>query len=313
MKRFKKILKWTGIILLTLVAVISVVVAARQQLRFDAPYPEIKASKDSAVIARGKHLVYSIAHCADCHSTQNIDSLLGLGIEPPLSGGYKFELPIGNIYSRNITSDSATGIGRLTDAELARTLYYGVGSDGRAIFDFMPFHNISESDMQAILSYLRTQKPVKNKVPENEMNVLGNVIKAFLLKPTGPAGPIPKNITPDTSAAYGSYMVNSLGNCAGCHTKRDAMTGAYIGEHLAGGNEFDEKGYKYITPNITTGSSGRLFAWTYENFKARFRLGKADKHSPMPWNSYKQMTDDELRAIYNYLRSVKPAASTITK
>ncbi len=305
MKRFKKILKWMGIVLLMLIAVLSVVVAARQHVEFDAPYPGISTSKDSAVIARGRHLVFSIAHCADCHSTQNTDSLLALGIEPALSGGYKFELPIGNIYTRNITSDTATGIGKLSDAELARTLYYGVGSDGRAIFDFMPFHNISETDMQAILSYLRTQKPVYNKVPDNEINLLGKVIKAFLLKPTGPKGEIPKTITPDTTATYGAYMVNSLGNCSGCHTKRDPMTGAYIGEHLAGGNEFDEKGYKYVTPNISSDSSGRLFSWTFENFKARFRLGKADKHSPMPWNSYKQMTDDELKAIFNYLKTIK--------
>lgn len=307
MKRLKRILKWTGIILLTIIAVLSVVVAARQNLKFDAPYPNISTTKDSAVIARGKHLVFSIAHCADCHSNQNNDSLLALGIEPPLSGGYKFALPIGNIYTRNITPDKETGIGNLTDAELVRTLYYGVGSDGRAIFDFMPFHNISESDMQAILSYIRTQPAVHNKVPQNEINLLGKVVTAFVLKPTGPAGAIPKNVKPDTTAAYGAYMVNSLGNCSGCHTKRDPMTGAYIGEYLAGGNEFDEKGFKYITPNLTPDSSGRIYNWTFENFKARFRLGKADKNSPMPWNSYKQMTDDELKAIFKYLKSVKPA------
>lgn len=307
MKRLKKILKWAAIVLLTIIAVLSVVVAARQNLKFDAPYPKITTTKDSAVIARGKHLVFSIAHCADCHSSQNTDSLLALGIEPSLSGGYKFDLPIATIYTRNITPDKETGIGNLSDAELARTLYYGVGSDGRAIFDFMPFHNISESDMQAILSYIRTQPPVHNKIPENDYTVLGRAIKAFLIKPTGPTGAIPKTISPDTTAAYGAYMVNSLGNCSGCHTKRDMMTGAYIGEHLAGGNEFDEKGFKYITPNLTPDSSGRIFSWTFENFKARFRLGKVDKNSPMPWNSYKQMTDDELKAIFNYLKSVKPA------
>ncbi|MDB5197973.1 MAG: cytochrome c [Flaviaesturariibacter sp.] len=307
MKRVKKIVKWTGITLLLLLLILTGAVAVNQNKKFNAPYPDIKASLDSSIISRGKHLVFSSAHCASCHSSSNSDSLLELGIEPSLSGGFRFELEIGNIYARNITADKETGIGNLTDAEIARTLYYGVGSDGRAMFDFMPFHNVSESDMQAIISYLRTQKPVKNKVPPNAYNTMGKIVKAFLLKPTGPSGSIAKTIAPDTSAQYGRYLVNSVGNCSGCHTQRDAMTGAFIGAHLAGGNEFDEKGTKFITPNLTTDSSSRLFGWSYENFKNRFKMGKLVANTPMPWNSYKRMTDDELKAIYNYLKTVKPA------
>jgi mono/diheme cytochrome c family protein len=313
MKRFKKVAKWVGITILLLVTILSVTVAMKQNTVYTAPYPEIKASTDSNIINRGKHLVFSSAHCASCHSTINADSLLQLGIEPSLSGGYKFDLEIGNIYSKNITNDKETGIGNLTDAEIARSLYYGVGSDGRAMFDFMPFHNVSESDMQAIISYLRTQKPVKNKVPEHEYNVMGKVVKAFLLKPTGPTGDIPKTITPDTTAQYGSYLINYVGNCSGCHTQRDLITGAYIGEHLAGGNEFNEKGSIFITPNLTTDSSSRIFGWTYENFKQRFRTGKLVDNTPMPWDSYKRMTDDELKAIYNYLQTVKPAKMPLKK
>jgi len=307
MKRLKKISKWFGITLLLLITILTVTVAMKQNEKYKAPYPEIKASADSNVINRGKHLVFSSAHCASCHSNSNPDSLLQLGIEPSLSGGHKFELEIGNIYSKNITPDKETGIGNLTDAEIARTLYYGVGSNGRAIFDFMPFHNVSESDMQAIISYLRTQKPVKNKVPENEFNVMGKIVKAFLLKPTGPSGSIPKTIAPDTSVQYGGYLINYVANCSGCHTQRDMMTGAFIGEHMAGGNEFDENGTKFITPNLTTDSSSRIFGWSYDNFKNRFRMGKLAPNTPMPWNSYKRMTDDELKAIYHYLQTVKPA------
>ncbi|MFT3678731.1 MAG: cytochrome c [Ferruginibacter sp.] len=313
MKRLKKISKWVITTLVLLFSILTITVAMRQNIQYEAPYPSIKASTDSNIINRGKHLVFSSAHCASCHSNQNADSLLQLGIEPSLSGGHLFELPIGNIYTKNITSDKETGIGKLTDAELARTLYYGVGSDGRAIFDFMPFHNVSETDMQAIISYLRTQKPVKNKVPENTYNMMGKIVKAFLLKPTGPAGDIPKNITPDTSASYGGYLIKYVGNCSGCHTQRDIMTGEYIGEHMAGGLEFNEGGTKYITPNLTTDSSSRIFGWSYEIFKNRFRMGPLASNSPMPWNSYKRMTDDELKAIYNYLKTVKPAKMPVEK
>lgn len=307
MKRLKKISKWVGVTLVLLIVMLTVAVAMKQNEKYNAPYPDIKASSDSNVINRGKHMVFSSAHCASCHGNSNSDSLLKLGIQPSLSGGYQFKLEIGNIYARNITSDKETGIGKLTDAEIARTLYYGVGSDGRAMFDFMPFHNVSESDMQAIISYLRTQKPVKNKVPPNEYNTMGKIVKAFLLKPTGPSGSIPKSMVPDTSVQYGGYLVNSVGNCSGCHTQRDMMTGAYIGAHMAGGNEFDENGTKFITPNLTTDSSSRIFGWSFDNFKSRFRMGKLVENTPMPWNSYKRMTDDELKAIYKYLQTVKPA------
>lgn len=311
MKRFKKIAKWTGFILLFIIVALTALTATRQDLRFEAPYPNIKASTDSTTIAQGKHLVYSMAHCADCHSNQNTDSLSQLGIEPTLSGGRKFEFELGTFYSRNITADEETGIGKLTDAEIARTLYYGVNSKGQTMIDFMPFHNVSEEHMTAIISYLRTLKPVKNIVPENEYSALGKVLKAFLIKPVGPKGTIPKKVTPDTTAAYGNYIVNNVANCAGCHTLR-GPTGDYIGEPLAGGNAFVEPGLDTLTPpNLTPHPESRIYDWSKKNFIDRVRMGKLIKHSHMPWNSYKKMTDDELTAIYNYLQSVKPAKTSV--
>ena len=308
MKRMKKILKWTGIVLLFLVVALVGLTAARQNRKFDAPLPAIKASTDSAVIARGKHLVFTAAHCASCHGAAGADSLLELGLEPSLSGGREFKLPIGKMYAKNITPDMETGIGRFTDAEIARALYYGVGRNRRALFDFMPFHNLSESDMQAVISFLRTQKPVYNKVPDHNFNPLGNVVKAFLLEPTGPKGAIAKTMKSDTTAGYGGYLVNYIANCSGCHTKRDLMTGAFIGPPFAGGTELEEgNGMKFVSPNITTDSSSRIFGWPFEKFKERFRKGSINKYSPMPWASYKGMTDDELKAVYNYMQTVKPA------
>jgi mono/diheme cytochrome c family protein len=307
MKKLKKILKWTGIILLVLIVGITITTAARQNLKYDAPYPDIKASTDTAVINRGRHLVYSSAHCIDCHYKGKADSLIAMGQEVPLSGGFVFELPVGNIYSKNITPDAETGIGKFTDGEIARSLRYGVHPDGTAVFDFMPFHNTSDEDLTAIISYLRSQKPVKNVVPEHQLNLLGNIVKAYMIKPVGPKGEVPKTVTRDTTAAYGSYFTLSVAECSGCHTKRD-LSGTFTGEPFAGGTEIDG----FITPNITPDSSSRIFGWTKQNFIDRFRMGKLQPKSPMPWNSFKRMTDDELTAIYHYLKTVKPV-KTISK
>jgi mono/diheme cytochrome c family protein len=301
MRRFKKILKWTGIILLLIILALSITTAARQNLKFEAPYPDIKASTDTAIINRGRHLVYSSAHCIDCHYKGNSDSLVKLGQEVPLSGGVLFDLEVGKIYSKNITSDPETGIGKFTDSEIARALRYGVHPDGRAVFDFMAFHNTSDEDLTAIISYLRTQKPVKNAVPNHDPNLLGNLVIAYMVKPVGPTGEVLKSVTRDTSATYGQYLAVSVAECNGCHTQRD-LSGGFTGEPFAGGNEIEG----YMTPNLTPDSTGRIFGWSKKNFIDRFRMGKVIQKSPMPWNSYKRMTDDELTAIYNFLQTVKP-------
>src|SRR4051812_24703368 len=127
----KKILKWTGLIILFIIAGLSITVALRQHLRYDAPYPKITASTDTAIIARGRHLVLGPGHCVDCHSTtKNVDSVLKLGQDPVLSGGFKFDLPFGRFYTRNLTPDKETGIGSLTDGEVARVLRYSVKKNG---------------------------------------------------------------------------------------------------------------------------------------------------------------------------------------
>lgn len=309
MRRFKKILKWTGITLVLIIAGVSIIAASRQNLKYDAPYPDIKASTDTAIIARGRHLVYTVAHCVGCHSNVNIDSLSNFDEDIPLTGGRKFELPVGDIYSKNITPDDETGIGKYSDAEIARALYYGVHPDGTVVYDFMPFHNISREDMTAVISYLRTQKPVKSIVPKHKLNVLGNMVKAFMVKPVGPSGQIPDSVKKDTTAAYGKYLALSVAECNGCHTERD-MAGAFIGEPFAGGAPMQEKGFPAVTPpNLTPDPTGRIYGWTPEMFINRFRTGKLISYSPMPWSSFKHMTDDELKAIYKFLQTVKPVKS----
>ena len=304
----RKILKWTGIVLLSLILLIVLIVSFRQNLKYDSPYPAIKASADSTIIARGKEIVFGPAHCADCHHKGNADSLFNVGQVPALSGGMKFELPLGNFYVPNITPDATTGIGRYKDGEIARVLRNGVRPNGTAAFDFMPFHDMTDEDMTAVISYLRSQPPVRHKIPDNTVTMLGRVINAFLIKPVGPSKPTEKSVKRDTTAEYGKYLAYSVANCNGCHTNRDMMTGATIGEPFAGGLVFDEPGVPALTvPNITPHAESRIHGWSQQDFIKRFRMGKLIPYSHMPWNSFKRMSDNDLKAIYNFLQSLKPA------
>lgn len=312
---FKKILKWTGITLLTLIIILVITIASRQHLTYTSPFPEVAASADSAIIARGKYLVYGPAHCVECHVAKEDSIRLTRGEEVRLSGGTPFNIPIGSIYPPNITSDKETGIGNLSDKQIARSLRYGIRSDGTALFDLMPFHNTSDEDLTAIISYLRTLKPVQNKVPVNDMNMLGNFVRAFFIKPVYPDGEVLKSIRRDTSAAYGEYLAASVANCKGCHTNRDLTTGAFIGEPYAGGlkleSAIEPEKYNVITPNLTPDATGRITGWSQEMFLKRFRQGTIIKHTHMPWEAFGRMTDDELKAIYNFLQTVKPVKNAI--
>lgn len=290
------------ICLLVLIVILSTTIGMRQNLKFEAPYPNVHASKDSNVIAKGKHIVYSQAHCADCHSPQNVDSLWSLGIEPTLSGGRLFDIDIARIYTPNITSDSVHGIGKRTDEEIARVIRYGVHANGNAVLNFMGFHDMSDEDLTAVVSYLRTLPPASVANKPHEYGPIGKAVKAFMIKPVGPRLAIQQSVKPDSSAAYGEYLVMSTTNCAGCHTKSD-LAGNLIGPLMGGGNDIDG----FITPNLTPDPESRIHAWTEQQFIERFRQPKRIKESPMPWNSFKMMTDMELKAIYKYLQTV-PAA-----
>ncbi len=182
-----KTVKWTGLAILLLLIGLVIGTASRQHLTYDAPYPNIKASSDSAVIEKGKHITLVTKGCVHCHSpNENVDLLLQKGEEPSLAGAKRVETPFGTFYTPNITPDAKTGIGSMTDAELARVLRYGIKSNGEAVLPFMQGQDMPDEDMTAVISYLRSLKPVENNVPENEFNVVGYFAKAFVLKPSIP-------------------------------------------------------------------------------------------------------------------------------
>lgn len=308
-KSWKRKLGRAGIALGALVALGSVVTYIRAQRKVDAPYPNIHASKDPAVIERGRYLVEGAAHCGECHGAMDPPAASRVG--RPLVGGMEFKLPVGTFRVPNITSDPETGIGKLKDEEIARLIRYGVKPDGRAALPFMPYADLSDDDLTAIISYLRTQEPVKHAVPEHDINALGRVVQAYVLEPKGPTTTPKKSFDPEATPAYGQYLTHNVGNCVMCHTQVDMRTGALAGPKLGGGAEHEaannpEK--KYLSPNLTPDPRwGWLQGWTEDAFVARFQAGRVHADSPMPWEAFQRMTDTDLRAIYRYLQTLPPA------
>ena len=315
----KKFFKRFFLSLIVLILVLVVYVFAAWDKDFDAPYPDIHASQDSAIIARGKYLVFGPAHCATCHVPMDKLSAVDAGEEMPLSGGWELDIPPGIVRAPNLTPDMETGIGKLSDGQIARALRFSVNRHNKLMFPFMPFQEISDADLTAIISYLRSQPAVKHAVKEKEIKFLGKALLAFgVVTPVAPKETPPVMVTIDSTIEYGSYIANRVANCTGCHTNRDLKTGAFTGEPLAGGflmpaDEFSE-GFTFVTPNLTPDKeTGRITNWSETAFINRFRGGRSLRTSPMPWGVFSRMDDVELKALYRYLHSLPPVHKKVEK
>lgn len=159
------------------------------------------------------------------------------------------------------------------------------------------------------MSYLRTQAPVHNVVPPHEFRLLGRIVKATLLSnPVGPSSTPPVHAPHGASVETGHYLVESAALCWACHTQRSQKTAKLIGPRFGGATELiesDDPGHSWSPPNITSDpETGRLGRLTEDQFVARFRQGRLVPGSPMPWQAFSRMDEDDLRAIYRYLRTV---------
>jgi mono/diheme cytochrome c family protein len=286
-------------------------VQVRSTRTFEAPYPAIAASTDPAVIARGKYLVYGPAACAYCHVPKEQWKELDAGAELPLAGNHVFRIPLGELFSSNLTSDANTGIGRRTDQELARVLRHAVRADGRAAVPLMEYQGLTDDDLTAVISYLRTQPAIVRDVPDHRLTLLGKAVFAFAYTPEGPPAPAPVKSPDGPSVERGKYLANQVSACVSCHTDRGG-DGALVGPRFGGGQRMDvaaDSSVVFVSANLTPDPRTSLIGRsTEESFIARFKVGETLTGTPMPWGAYSRMTDDDLRSVFRYLRSLPPVA-----
>ncbi|MFY0687106.1 MAG: c-type cytochrome [Cyclobacteriaceae bacterium] len=289
----------------------------------DTPYPDITASNDSTVIAEGEYLFHAVTHCTACHSGPNeilfADREKALAMVP--AGGYTWEMgPIGTVRSANITSHDEYGIGKLTDAEIARTIKYGIRSDHKTAFFMAGVGPMSDQDLTAIVSYLRTLAPNPNQVDPSEVGFLGKtVLQTMMLGYLKPKPYETPEYTPrgELSIKRGEYLANGPGACVLCHSEMElAPAIKFVGPKLSGNPKPDPDPYdssmELAYPNLTPDKkTGHIVEWTEETFIARFRGGRAIKNSPMPWENFQNMTDEDLASIYRYLMSLEPVEKEI--
>ena len=310
MKRLGKYLLITIVVLVLVLAVgISATIGWRPVLGPRArAVTDRKFERTPQRLERGRYLVNAVTLCLDCHS-QHDWTKPGLPVVAGTEGSGEvmpvYDLP-GRIVASNITADPETGAGNWSDDQLARAIREGIGNDGRALFPMMPyekFRNLSDEDLASIIVYVRSLPGVRHALPKTE--IIFPVKYLIRSVPEPLSSPVPE---PDLSTPLrrGKYLM-STAPCSDCHTP--AAKGAPLpGMEYAGGFELPGPWGDVVSTNITPDDSGISY-YDEALFLQVMRTGyvRARKlNEIMPVAFFKGMTDDDLKAIFAYLRTVKP-------
>lgn len=310
----KRVFKWAGALLALLVLALAGAVGwigvTWSMDHPDTPLPQIVAATDAETIAHGEYIVHAVAHCSSCHSAQDKPGDTDVDFDAPLSGGYTIEAgPFGTYTAANLTPH-ATGIADMSDGEVARVIRHGVNRHGSlSPIMRLAVGPMSDDDLTAIISWLRAQEPVDVVRPGPEYGMLA---KALSRRFTPRFSEAPPYVPPGgISVERGRYLALGPAFCSGCHTNMDPLAGfAPIGEPLSGGMidpDMKNPGYEIVAPNLTPDPrTGHLTSWSEDAFVARFGAGRAIPGSSMPWEAFQRMTEEDVRSIYRFLRSLEP-------
>ena len=304
-------------------AVVSLIIFACDN---EAKEPTTAVTKEDSLkqqLEHGKYLANSVVNCVDCHS-QLDTSKFSAPVVPGTEGGgglalheiLPADIP-GKMWVPNITPYALKD---WSDDEIARAITKGVNSKGDTLFPLMPYHGLSrmaKEDVEAVVAYLRSLKPIEASFPARELFI-----------PAAAFGPLPDvdyktNTRPDTAdrVKYGEYLV-TIGHCTDCHTPVTKEKMPMMDKFLSGGQHFKLPTFEVTTSNITPDSATGIGSWTEAMFVAKFRTNSTPEmlatkpgksNTLMPWSFYGTMKDNDLKAIYAYLRTVKPIKNKLEK
>jgi mono/diheme cytochrome c family protein len=259
------------------------------------------AHAQSDLVKRGDYLVNSIMTCANCHSPKGPPAATA---GKDFSGGLSWDEPPFKVTAANITPDPETGIGKWSDADIKKLLRTGKRPNGTPVAEVMPtgFYGVlTERDLNSIVAYLRTLKPVKNKVPDPTYRI------------KLPHAVFPGSEKPYTEAMlkdkvkHGFYLA-TIGHCMECHTPMGPHGREWANHLGAGGFKMPGPWGVSVSRNITPNKTKGLGGWTDAQIKTAITTGvdKDGNHlkPPMGFQYYAKMTSGDVDAVIAYLRTV---------
>jgi len=312
------------IILYVIIGIVLVIVGAVSYVSLALPNvgePEkITINATPEVIARGKYLGTHVVVCIDCHSKRDWTKFAAPMDTTTLGGGGElFDASVGFPGEVHVPNITPYGIGTWSDGELLRAITCGVRKNGNAIFPIMPwpyYSKLDRSDLYAVMTYIRSLKPIKSNYAPTKLDFPLNIIVHTMPK-KAEFGTRPE---PKDTVKYGAYLVNACA-CRECHSQDNKGT-LVAGLEFAGGRPFKIDGSTVRSANITQDKETGIGTWTKEAFIARFKafsdsktastVKHGDFQTIMPWYAYSGMTESDLSAIYAYIKTIKPIKNPVT-
>ncbi|SEV98646.1 c-type cytochrome [Chitinophaga arvensicola] len=290
---FSKILKWTarlvlGLIVVVLIAfgIFSFLFHQHTNKTYAVTVRDIPVPDDSATIAAGRHL-YEIKGCGECHGADLRGKVF---VDDP---------PIGRIAGSNLTYGKGGLPASYDNKAWLKALRHGLNAENKTLL-LMPseeFTRLDDHDIAAIIAYCKAQPKIDTPSVSIKIGPMGKVLSVLGKIPLFPAEHIdhqreqPNLVVKASTKEYGQYLSVS---CTGCH--KPSLTG---GDNPVPGG--------VPVANIT--STGHVGKWSQEEFIATLRTGKTPEGKQlqakdMPWPMTAQYTEEELTALYLYLKSI---------
>jgi mono/diheme cytochrome c family protein len=261
------------------------------------------AAQGQTPVERGGYLVNSIMTCNNCHTPMGPN---GPQFDKALSGGLRFNEPPFDVTASNLTPDPETGLGKWSEADFKTALLEGRRPAGHQIAEVMPtgfYKVLTPGDLDGIVAYLRSIKPISNKVPDPVYKMQ-----------------IPHQIFPGAEKAMSEadfadkvkrgFYLATIGHCMECHTPFGPPgTGVDFQSSIGkGGREFKGPWGVSISRNITSSKEKGLGDWSDADIKRAVTQGIRKDGTklkpPMGFPYYAKMTDGDMDAVVAYLRTV---------
>jgi mono/diheme cytochrome c family protein len=293
----KYLLKWTPMALVVLALILIVGLGAVYALsdvrlgkRYDVGPIMVPIPSDPASVAWGEHLARTRG-CTDCHGTDYAGMVV---VDDPA---------LGRLVGPNLTAGSGGIGGGYSDLDWVRSIRHGVGPDGRGLL-FMPsneYYFFSDQDLGALIAFLKSLRPMASGFPESSVGPVGRalylagklpLVSAEAINHGAPPPPAPPK---GATEAYGHYLAVF---CTGCH-----------GAGFSGGPIPGAPPHWPDATNITPDEETGIGRWTEEDFFRALRQGVRPDRSEldpeaMPVRNTALMEDDEIRALWLYLRTL---------
>jgi mono/diheme cytochrome c family protein len=264
----------------------------------EVPPPPLPSDANS--LPRGMQLAEGFGSCGFCHSANGKPGAA-------LSGGRPMSDVFGDVAGPNITV-ARSGIGGWTEVNVRTLLRENKRPDGTYLYSY--FHKglewMSDSDVTAIIAYLRSLPPVENEVERREIGIIGRNTTGFFTSVAAVMGYVPK-ISETFQVEYGEYLTNSVAGCNRCHARAGGTFSS--DDFMAGGEEVSFDGETKVAPNITQSKDSGIGNWSQDDITTYLHTGKTPAGRSVdarfcPVEFYQRATDGEIQAVVAYLRTV---------